>query len=105
MSSVLNDLTYLEFSCSWKCCALNWDATNNDDAIANNWFLSLSVNLCPEGNQSSNQLNTKCQHLCFYLLELWIIQTSILSSISYGASIIPDTGACRGNGREQYYSN
>lgn len=39
------------------------------------------------------------------LLELWIIQTSILFSISYGASIIPDTGACRENGREQYYSN
>lgn len=47
---VLQDLPYLE--CPWKCCARNWDATNNDDAIANNWFLSLFVNVCPEGSQT-----------------------------------------------------
>lgn len=47
----VSEIPYLELSCPWKCCALNCAATNNAEAIANNWLLSVSVNWCPKREQ------------------------------------------------------
>lgn len=45
-----------------------------------------------------NQSRTQCQHLSFYITEPLVIQTSILSNVYYGASIVPGTGLCQGKG-------